>query len=194
MEQIHPIYIEKLKKYYEKNADLLYRTVDKILLKFGGLYNKDKDYFYALASDLFADICVNDKYELSKGSFEGFFHTCLSNKIKNEITKRNCDKRKADRMSVSIDTPVGDEENSTIGDMIADKMDVERVIFGEESATSPKIEKYLESLTKRQRKVVEMLAESYRPGEIQIMLHISAKEYEDALSGIHSYENISLLF
>ena len=35
---------------------------------------------------------------------------------------------------------------------------------------------------------------SYKPGEIQKILHITQREYADALTGIHAYENISLLF
>ena len=77
---------------------------------------------------------------------------------------------------------------------IADDFDVEKEVFGEENDESSKIEKYLDSLTKRQRKVVELLAASYSAGEIQDILHITQKEYVDALLGIHSYENISLLF
>ena len=50
----------------------------------------------------------------------------LSNKIKTEITRRNREKRKVDRMSISIDTLIGDDENSTIGDMIADDFNIEK--------------------------------------------------------------------
>ena len=97
-------------------------------------------------------------------------------------------------MSISIDTPVGEDKSLTLGDTIADDFDVEKEVFGEENDESSKIEKYLDSLTKRQRKVVELLAASYSAGEIQDILHITQKEYVDALLGIHSYENISLLF
>lgn len=36
--------------YYADNAKKLHRAVDKILLKFGGLSNKDLDDFYSLAN------------------------------------------------------------------------------------------------------------------------------------------------
>lgn len=180
-----------LKAYYTDNAKKLHRVVDKILLKFGGLSDKDLDDFYSLANEVFVD--VMRRYD-SEQSFDGFLYSCLSNKIMSEMTKRNREKRKADRMSISIDTPVGEDKNLTLGDTIADDFDVEREVLGEENCKSTKIEKYLDSLTKRQRKVVELLATSYSAGEIQEILHITQKEYSDALVGIHSYDNISLLF
>lgn len=45
-----------LNAYYENNARKLHRTVDRILLKFGGLSNKDMDDFYSLANEIFVDV------------------------------------------------------------------------------------------------------------------------------------------
>lgn len=180
-----------LNTYYADNAKKLHKVVDKILLKFGGLSDKDLDDFYSLANEVFVNVIK--RYD-GEQSFDGFLYSCLSNKIMSEITRRNREKRKADRMSISIDTPVGEDKSLTLGDTIADDFDVEKEVFGEENDESSKIEKYLDSLTKRQRKVVELLAASYSAGEIQDILHITQKEYVDALLGIHSYENISLLF
>ena len=77
--------------YYSDNAKKLHKTVDKILLKFGGLSNKDMDDFYSLANEVFVD--VMKRYDGSQ-TFEGFLYSCLSNKIKTEITKRNREKRR----------------------------------------------------------------------------------------------------
>ncbi len=109
--------------YYANNAKKLHKVVDKILLKFGGLSDKDLDDFYSLANEVFVD--VMRRYDNSQ-SFDAFLYSCLLNKIKTEMTRRNREKRKADRMSISIDTPIGDDENSTIGDMIADKFLLKR--------------------------------------------------------------------
>lgn len=45
-----------LNTYYAQNARKLHRTVDKILLKFGGLSGKDFDDFYSLANEVFVDV------------------------------------------------------------------------------------------------------------------------------------------
>ena len=177
--------------YYDNNAKKLRKMVDRILSKFGGVSDKDADDFYSLANEVFVDAMI--RYDRSQ-SFDRFLYSCLQNKIKTEITRRNREKRKADRMSISIDTPVGDDENCTIGEMLADDFDLEREIFGEESKESLNLEKYLDRLSKRQRKIVELLTASYGAGEIQNILHITQQEYSDAMIGIHSYENISVLF
>lgn len=176
--------------YFQNNAKKLNNMVDKILYKLH-FVDIDKNDFYSLANEVFM-YTVRD-YEPSK-SFDGFLYSCLYKKFCSEMTRRRREKRKADRMSISIDTPVGEDKSLTLGDTIADDFDVEKEVFGEENDESSKIEKYLDSLTKRQRKVVESLAASYNAGEIQDILHITQKEYVDALLGIHSYENISLLF
>ena len=86
-----------LDSYYADNAKKLHKVVDRILSKFGGLSNKDTDDFYSLANEVFAEIMTRYDYEQS---FDGFLYSCLSNKIMTEITRRNREKRKEDRMSV----------------------------------------------------------------------------------------------
>jgi len=101
--------------YYADNAQKLRRIVDKILFKFGGLSNKDVDDFYSLANEVFVDVIK--KYDASQ-TFDGFLYSCLLNRIKTEMTRRNREKRKIDRISVSLDTPIDDDEADTIGDTI----------------------------------------------------------------------------
>lgn len=106
---------EILTLYYKNDAKKLHGIVDKILLQFGGLSDKDVDDFYSLANEVFADAIR--RYDGDQ-SFDGFLYSCLTNKIKTEITRRNRYKRRADRLSVPIDMPVGDEENYTLADQI----------------------------------------------------------------------------
>lgn len=178
--------------YYSNNAKKLHKLVDKILMKFGGLSNKDLDDFYSLANEVFVD--VMRRYDNSQ-SFEGFLYSCLANKIKTEMTRRNREKRRADRMSISIDTPIDDDENTTIGDMIADNVTVEKVVFDEnEEGYSKRMLIYLSRLSSLQKEVLRLNIAGYLPGEIREELHISEKEYADCYAAIHSYRNVSVLF
>ena len=178
--------------YYEDNAKKLHKVVDKILLKFGGLSDKDLDDFYSLANEVFVD--VMRRYDSSQ-SFDGFLYSCLANKIKTEITRRNREKRKADRMSISIDKPIGDDENSTIGDMIADNFSIERELFDKkEEGYSKRMLLYLSRLSNLQKEVLRLSIAGYLPGEIREELHISEKQYVDCNEAIHSYRNVSVLF
>ncbi|MDE6025011.1 MAG: hypothetical protein K2G45_06100 [Lachnospiraceae bacterium] len=178
--------------YYSNNAKKLHKMVDKILLKFGGFSDKDIDDFYSLANEVFVD--VMRRYDGSQ-PFDGFLYSCLLNKIKTEITRRNREKRKADRMSISIDTPVGDDENCTIGDLIVDDFTIEKELFERnEEGYSKKMLLYLSRLSNLQKEVLKLNIAGYVPDEIREELHISEKQYEDCFSAIHSYRNVSVLF
>lgn len=177
--------------YYSNNAKKLHNVVDKILFKFGGISDKDMDDFYSLANEVFVD--VMRRYDNSQ-TFDGFLYSCLLNKIKTEITRRNREKRKADRMSISIDAPIGDDENSTIGDMIASDFSIEKEVFEEgEEGYSRRMLLYLNRLSNLQKEILRLNISGYLPGEIREELHISEKEYADCYSAIRSYKNTKCL-
>lgn len=178
--------------YYADNAKKLHTMVDKILLKFGGLSDKDRDDFYSLANEVFVE--VMKRYD-NKRSFDGFLYSCLSNKIKTEMTRRNRYKRQADRMCISIDTLIGDSENSKISDVIADKFDLEIEIFeGREDIYSQKMLLYLSRLSVIQKEILYLTIAGYLPCEIRDELHMTEKQYCDNYAAIRSYRNVSVLF
>lgn len=178
--------------YYENNAQKLRNMVDKILYKLGFAGLVDYEDFYSLANEIFVDVIK--RYDGSR-PFDGFLYTCLSNKFKTEMTRRNRQKRQADRMVVSIDTPMGDDENSTLGDMIADKISVETEIFEKnEEGYSRKMMLYLSRLSNLQKEILRLTAVGYMPNEIREELHISEKRYSDCKEAIHSYRNVEILF
>lgn len=179
--------------YYADNARKLHRTVDRILLRFGGLSNKDVDDFYSLANETF--VYAMKRYD-GEQSFDGFLYSCLSNKIKSEITRRNREKRKADRMCTSLDTPVGDDDGMTIGNIIADDFDTfEEATKGQESGKyQDKVQQYISKLSTRQINILNFLIDGYAPCEIRAMLEISANDYAVDMQFMRSYENVKILF
>lgn len=179
-----------LDAYYANNAKRLHRMVDRILFKFGGITYKDTDDFYSLANEVFADVIR--RYNESQ-PFDGFLYSCLYKKFCSEITRRCREKRRADRMSISLDMPISDKDSLTIGDILADNFDMEKEIFGEINTLTFKLEKYLAMLSKKQRVVLELLSYCYKAAEIQKILHMSQKEYADMLECIRSYEKIKIL-
>ncbi len=190
---IIPEYLEPtINEYYENNAEKLNKMIDKILLKFGGLSGKDMDDFYSLANEVIVDVIK--RYDKSQ-SFEAFLYSCLLNKIKSEMTKRNREKRKADRMSISIDTPVGEDENTTLGDTIPSNFNLEKEIFQDnEEMYSSKMLLYLSKLSALQKQVLEHIVAGYLPSEIKEELHINDKQFADCKAAIHSCRNVSVLF
>lgn len=181
-----------LNTYYANNARRLHEMVNKILFKFGGLPDGDQEDFYSLANEVFVDVMRRYNHEQP---FEGFLFTCLSNKIKTEMTKRNRYKRRSDRMTVSIDTPVGDDEASTLGDLIEDHFDMDlevKELCGE--CQNERIEQYLGSLSKIQRQIVEMKMDGIPVAEIKEKLGVSDKQYDSHFSEIKSFAKISILY
>ena len=182
-----------LNAYYADNAKKLHKTVDRILCRFGGLSGKDTDDFYSLANEVFADVLKRYDY---MQSFDGFLYSCLSNKIMTEITKRNREKRKADRMCVSLDAVNGDEEECNLLDFIPSDFDTfEEVAKRQESGKyQDKVERYISKLSNRQVNILNLLIDGFKPNEIQRLLEISSKEYADNMQAMRSYENIKILF
>lgn len=179
--------------YYADNAKKLHKVVDKILFKFGGLSNKDRDDFYSLANEVF--VKAMRRYDHMQ-SFDGFLYSCLSNKIMNEITRRNCEKRKADRLSISIDSMNQEEEGCNLLDFIASDFDTfeEATKTQENGKYHDKVQVYLSKLFNLQVNILNLLIDGYRPNEIRQVLEISSKEYTDNMQTMRSYEKVKILF
>ena len=107
--------------YYEDNAKKMRTMIDKILFRLK--FNVDNEDFYSLGNEVFLDVL--NRYD-GKQDFDGFLYSCLVRKFKTEMTRRNRYKRQADRMAISIDSPVGEDENMTLSDIIADKDTIEK--------------------------------------------------------------------
>ena len=179
--------------YYADNARKLHKVVDKILFKFGGLSNKDMDDFYSLANEVFVD--AMRRYD-NEQSFDGFLYSCLSNKVMTEITRRNREKRKADRLSTSLDAAVGDEEECSLLDLIPSDFDTfEEVAKAQEKELyQDKVYLYIARLSNQQVNILNLLIDGYKPNEVRDMLEISAREYADNMQVMRSYENLRILF
>lgn len=182
-----------LNTYYADNARKLHKMVDSILCKFGGLSSKDTDDFYSLANEVFVD--VMKRYDSSQ-PFEVFLYSCLLNKIKTEMTRRNREKRKADRMCISIDAVNDDDEKRSLLDFIASDFDTfeEAIKRQGNRQYQDKIQCYISKLSNRQVNILNFLMDGYRPSEIQRIFCISSAEYSDDLKIMRSYENIKILF
>lgn len=183
---------EILKMYYGDNAKRLHSMVDRILFRLGLAGFVDCEDFYSLANEVFVE--VMNRYEESQ-SFDAFLYSCLCNRFKSELTRRNRQKRQGDAMTVSIDEPIGDEEDSTWKDILADSVSVEQeVLEKREEGYSRRVLLYLERLSGLQRQVLERTIDGYSSEEIRRELHISGKQYSECNAAIHSYRNISVLF
>ena len=176
--------------YFKNDGKVLYSLIDKILFKLK--FDVEKSDFYSLGSEIFLDaLCRYDETQ----DFNGFLYSCLINKFKTEMTRRNRQKRQCDNNSISIDTPIGDDDgNFTIGDTISSNSTIEKEFFEErEECYSKEMCKYLGRLSDLQKEVLRLISIGFMPSEILEELHINQKMYEDCYQAIHSYRNISVL-
>ena len=176
--------------YFKNDGKVLYSLIDKVLFKLK--FDVEKSDFYSLGSEIFLDaLCRYDETQ----DFNGFLYSCLINKFKTEMTRRNRQKRQCDNNSISIDTPIGDDDgNFTIGDTISSKSTIEKEFFEErEEGYSKEMCRYLSRLSDLQREVLRLISIGFMPSEILEELHINQKMYEDCYQAIHSYRNISVL-
>lgn len=123
-------------------------------------------------------------------------YSCLLNKIKTEITKRNREKRKADRMCISLDAVNDEEEKCSLIDFIASDFDTFDEVIKRQGNKQyqDKIQSYISRLSNRQINILNYLVDGYKPIEIQRIFCISSTEYSDDLKIMRSYENIKILF
>lgn len=199
-----------LNSYYENNAKKLHTVVNQIFYKkFGGIQDKDMDEFYSVANDVFFDIIKNNRYDSSKGEFDGFLYRALSLAFIDEFKRQNRNKRvtkieladedgKVVQMilpDIYLDTPIDNAGNSTLGDVISGSFDMEKEIFeGKEEMYSEKVQLYLGRLSDIQRDVLRLIIAGYLPNEIREELHLTKKQYADCYAAIHAYRNVSILF
>ena len=182
-----------LNTYYADNAKKLHKVVDKILLKFGGLSDKDLDDFYSLANEVFVNVIK--RYD-GEQSFDGFLYSCLSNKIMSEITRRNREKRKADRLSISLEATNDKGEDYSLLDCIPSDFDTfeEASKRQENGQYQDKVQCYISKLSNQQVNILNLLIDGYKPFEIRRILELSPKEYADNMQIMRSYENVKVLF
>ncbi|MDE6364302.1 MAG: hypothetical protein K2L86_08585 [Lachnospiraceae bacterium] len=190
---LSPLQLQILDDYYADNARKLHRVVDRILSKFGGLTYKDTDDFYSLANEVFADVIK--RYDCEQ-SFDGFLYSCLSYKIMSEITKRNREKRKADRLSISLEATNDKGKDYSLLDCIPSDFDTfeEASKRQENGHYCNKVQQYISKLSNQQVNILNLLIDGYKPFEIRRILEMSPKEYENNMQIMRCYENVRVLF
>lgn len=173
--------------YYKNNAKKLRDTVDGILMRFGGLSDKDYDDFYSLANEVFT--LVIRRYNASQ-SFHRYLCVCLENKIKSEISKRNCYKRSADRNALSLEEIRNTRDDFYLHDSCVSGLNMELVIAQHDEH----INQYLSSLSCIQRKIVNLKMNFFSGEEIKRILELTDREYANHCRELRSYEKIHFLF
>ena len=86
------------------------------------------------------------------------------------------------------------EDGYSLEETIASDYDLEDDVMKSFFELDNKIEKYLNSLTKIQKKIVNMLSDGFEKNEIVEKLELKEKEYTDNLNGIRAFERVKILY
>lgn len=195
-----------LEFYCKNNNKELERVVNQMLGKhFRWIPQKDYDDYYSIASQVLWN-CENKYQEKQNDNFEAYFKFCLLNKIKQRVTYSN----RCKRMNMEVDEsgnkiivhdysleslPSNSLGSYTLEEVLPSYLNTDSMIFDSgKYKYGAKYIKYLESLSKLQRDVLELLVDGYLPKEIKEILHITNKQYKDCRDGITSYSKTQLLY
>lgn len=179
-----------LEEYCANEMRKLKQLCYPILIKIGGISEKDYDDFYSIALDALADSVL--RYDESKNcQFKTFLVGNIKRKFNTEIRDRNRAKRIPAKQIDSFSSLVT-EDGLELSELIASDFDTYEEAFGDDFKGT-KIERYLDKLSVIQRKIVSLLSEGYKSNEIKELLHMSSKDYAQNLAAIQAYENVRIL-
>ena len=185
-----------LEPYCENDMYKLKRMSRSIFMKFNEpLTNADYDDFYSVANLVLWQ--AYNSYDPDMGvKFEGFLHSCLSKKFKTALEYRHRQKRILNQFAVSLDAASENDEEYSLMDCVASDFDTfeEVVRRQEKDQFQDKVQTYVSRLSKQQIRILNMLMDGYKSGEIRQILKISSTEYTENLRIMRSYENVKILF
>lgn len=211
-------YKDILESYYKVNEDKpeesakrLHNMVNKILKRFGGITDSDRDECYSIAN-LYISKYVNGKLEdgiedFDEKEFNNLMYFGISNKIKKYMSYKNAGKRcqiivaEEDGKEVkeyiyptSLDNLMTDDGETKYIDVIPSDFDIGSSIdVGELLNLGENVIKYIGSLGVVERQIADLIMQGYNSTEIKEILHISDKEYNTYLSDMKEYEKRKLL-
>lgn len=181
------------RKYYEPMGEPMKRFVDKILKRKREVNDYEKDDYYSLAWYTLNQ-CLNTYNGI--GTFDGFFAMCLERKIYSQFSHCDCNKRNVKNeeginlQTLSLDCEYDGER---LEDLIPSNEDVLTVVIKRNENLSDKMRSYLRRLSSRQKEILFYLADGYSCHEIKDMLRLTGGDFADAMRGIRSYENTTIL-
>ncbi len=172
--------------YYCGNENERLKTIVSHIIKkkFGWLPEGYYDDFYSIAGEVVWKCEKN--FDANKcQSFQTYLTSCLQRKIKSRITYINREKRGGGVYNISLDALVDDDSDTTLGELIPAQQ--------KQSDVSESAQEYLDSLSKKQREVADLLMAGYTPKEIKHILHLSDKRYDMLLQRMRSDEKVGVL-
>lgn len=200
-------HIEMLNFYCEDNMWELRKICDPIINQYE-IPSVNHEDLYDVAVDTLAKSI--ETYDEEKAQFNTFLtgnlkrkfiqwmrdstRGCRCNVLKDENGKLVKDEKNNNIpiQNISFDTPI--EEGIDLKEIIDSGFNVEIELGLVDFDKSDKVNDYLNSLTKKQKRIGLLLSQGYTKSEIREYLHMEQKEFSDLIFGMMSYEKVSILF
>lgn len=163
--------------------------------------NMDDDDIYSIAMDVLVDSVR--RYDVSQGKFESFLSNNIQNKIntyirdtKYRIKRSNVQKDENGKVTYVPNIPIDARTDDGID--IAERIDSGFLIeneLPEEIGFSfgENVDKYLKTLSDRQRQIANLIMQGYPSVEIKEKLKLTEKQYIDALKDMKAFEKSRIL-
>ena len=182
--------MEKYLVYYCEDSDReLKKAVNRVLRK---LKISQDDEYLSIAHSVLLDVWKNFHKRPDNYDFDTYLRMCLENRFKSELTSQNRIKRKAEKDAISIEQSISD--GLTLEDVIPNTSPgIEDVVFAETETLSPKVKRYLDSLTNREKRIAELIMSGKSGTEITMILGIPRKKFEEIMADMRSYERARIL-
>lgn len=184
---------ELLHFYCDNNMSNLIALCNKVLASLGrnskNIHDIEEYYSIALEELAKAINTYNPDNEL-KAKFNTFFSIILSRKFLSAFSKKNRKKRGEGLQLISLDEEL-DDGNTSIIEMIPSPYNVEDEILKDDN--SDNVDKYIDSLSTKQKKLAELFMQGYTIEDAKIKLNLSRREIENMLKFMRSYERRMLL-
>lgn len=159
---------------------------DGVLKRLGRDGENDKDEYYSIANmELFKAVETYDPDNIWGATFKTFLSTNLLNKFRTEMTSRTRKKRFNGVPLVYLDEKVSGLDEITIKDTLSSDIDIENQIIG---GISDEVEKYLNSLSPKQRQLAEYVMDGYSIGEAALLMNLSKPKVDNMLKLMRRYE------
>lgn len=199
-----------IEELYVNSQWKLKQICNKEMSKFGGISQKDYDDFYSRAG--YELSLAKKSYDPSKGkTFMEYAYGVIKLSIWKEMTDRNRAKRQITIQkeeedecgnivtrkeyipTISMDAPIGDEKGLTIGDTLQSDFNIDTILYENiEDFQDERVDKYLNSLSKIQRQIIELKMNDIPISEIKEKLELTEGEYCNHMNSAKMNENIAL--
>lgn len=189
--------------YTDKSNKILNQIAKGLFSKFGGITNADHDDFYSIANEQLL-YCIFNYDEKKNDNFENYLKFIILNKFKQEMTKRNRDKRSHRTYdedgnvvylpTLSLDAPMESDEDSkkTYGETLVDEENnVEN--YMDNVSLSENAINYLQDLSESERKMANLIMDGYKKEDIIEKLNLTDDKYQKILHNMGTFERMLIL-